>query len=222
MPCGSFGAIDGKCDCGDDLMIAIDWLGIDFIDGNSLSLLTTIDGTMGAVTSIEGVLLGTSFVVGSQCETVSSISRSDILRPILYFTLRSRFISSGASTKHVPSANARIITLGRRCCWMCSLTNASFERSLCANDGRDDGIETSELESLSDSDGGGVQPLAWRAHKRFRGGKSDSSSESDGFGVINPFDENISRKLRFKLFTLLSFCVNKNNQTKLVNKYCCM
>lgn len=223
MPCGSLGAICGKCVVvGDvDLIIAIGVICVGIDDDKILSFLlrTKFDGCLGVEPSTVDNLLMTSFVVGSQCDTVSSISRSDNFRPILYFTLRSKFISGGASTKHVPSANARIITLGRWNCWHCSLAKVSFELSLCTNDGRgrDDGIETSELESLSVSDGGGVQPpalvpsskaLNWsRAHKRLRGGKSDSSSESDGFGVINPFDENISRKLRFKLFTSLSLCV---------------
>lgn len=247
MPCGNLGAMAGKWLIVADVdfnALANDCTCIGFIDVDIVllfRLLTPNEDNFVVASSLLVVdlhevilllLLLLLLVVGSQCETVSSISRSDILRPILYLTLRSKFISDGASTKHVPSANARIMTLARCCCWLCSLTNASFELSLCTNDGLDDdddtgkgdevGIEPSELESLSDSDDddGGVQPptltsstttlqtLNWsRAHRRLRGGKSDSSSESDGFGVINPFDANISWKLRFKLLTALSmFC----------------
>lgn len=73
-----------------------------------------------------------------------------------------------------------------------------------ANDGND-----VALDSESDSDCGGVfwiDKLNWsRAHSRLRGGRSDSSSESDGFGVIKNFDVvsdlKISKKFRFKLLT---------------------
>lgn len=98
-----------------------------------------------------------------------------------------------AADVQVPSLLTRIITLTR---W--------------AGDGDD--LKTS-LEQKLRSSGGGVNDddfsiklIESRAYIRFRGGKSDSSSVSDGFGVTNPLGSPSSFSLRFSECISSDFC----------------
>lgn len=210
MPCGNFGAMAGR------------WVRThgDAFAAGTCCTLSSAGVDFFVLQLVDFLLVVLRLTLGSQCETVSSISFSDNFLPILYFTLRNKFISVGVSTeKHVPSDVARMITDGRCCCnaWMPDVSNESVLLAwLCS-----DSASENEAVAFESSDGGGEQTidgLNWsRAHNRLRGGKSDSSSESDGFGVINPLDDacdaKISEKLRFKLFTS-SICTRKGNKTK--------
>lgn len=52
-----------------------------------------------------------------------------------------------------------------------------------------------------------------RAYIRLRGGKSDSSSVSDGLGVTSPFGSSMSFSLRFNECSSSDFCNNQNMET---------
>lgn len=52
-----------------------------------------------------------------------------------------------------------------------------------------------------------------RAYIRLRGGKSDSSSVSDGLGVTSPFGSSMSFSLRFNECSSSDFCNNQKMET---------
>lgn len=101
-----------------------------------------------------------------------------------------------AAEVQVPSLLTRIITLTR---WA----------GMSAGDVGDD-LKTSFEQKLRSSGGGvydddfSIKLIESRAYIRFRGGKSDSSSVSDGLGVTNPLGSSFS--LRFSECMSSDFC----------------
>lgn len=73
-------------------------------------------------------------------------------------------------------------------------------------------LKTSFELALKSSGGGvndddfSIKLIESRAYIRLRGGKSDSSSVSDGFGVTSPFGNSISFNLRFSECKSSDFC----------------
>lgn len=104
-----------------------------------------------------------------------------------------------AADVQVPSLLTRIITLTR---W-------------AGMSAGDDDLKMS-LEQKLRSSGGGVNDddfsiklIESRAYIRFRGGRSDSSSVSDGFGVTKPLGSSNSFSLRFSECISSDFCEGK-------------
>lgn len=114
-------------------------------------------------------------------------------------------VAASDAAVHVPSLLTRIMTLTR--CAGISLDvddlKASFELMLRSSGGGvnddDDDFSTKLNESL--------------AYIRLRGGKSDSSSVSDGLGVTNPFGSPMSVNLRFSECNSSDFCKDKSENS---------
>lgn len=144
--------------------------------------------------------------------------------PILYFTLLNTFkwmslswtsshfgwmtsLDAFKADVHVPSLLTRMITL-TRCVGMSVIDDlkTSLELTLKSSGGGvyDDDVADFSIK-LNDS----------RAYIRFLGGKSDSSSVSDGFGVTKPFGNSISFNLRFNVYDSSDFCKNKKGKKEL-------
>lgn len=192
---GNFGANVGSCVAGVLFNFARGGVGTACCCCCFWTITTGAVGIIGSTVGVAGVV-----AVGDGA-TIAGALASKYFRPILYLTLRNRF-SVGCNSACWTIDGEIVVALLLSTIWPTVPSELAWQMTLTrfvtavvvAEEEEEEAVELQLLLSSSDRlkwkwsySGGGVGKLCWsRAYKRFRGGKSDSSSESDGFGVISP------------------------------------